>query len=248
MREAAHGLAFCTCIALASAAGSGCRFWCWSHRHLASRLSTNPENCYHPRSSGLAVLYGTGTNNREVSRESSRDQFGCWRCALRHHVNTGMGDAHEQPRLRSERSHAGPKRALCVQSVRVPVATELLSPLRLRLPVVLRLWTRLLQLWSKLLRLRTKLPVLPLKPLRAGSLNSTGRSPGLAPRTILLTYEADRRHRDFVARLHGSADRRRLGGMDARQRPPLAGSIGKCPRNDDIDAALTHAIVTKHGG
>ena len=26
-----------------------------------------------------------------------------------------MGDAHEQPRLRSERSHAGPKRALCVQ-------------------------------------------------------------------------------------------------------------------------------------
>ena len=113
-------------------------------------------------SSGLAGLYGTGTNNWEVSRESSCDQLGCWRCALRHHVSTGMGDAHEQSRLRSERSHAGPKRALCVQSVRVPVATELLSPLRLRLSVVLRLWTRLLRLWSKLLRLRTKLPVLPL--------------------------------------------------------------------------------------
>src|SRR5262245_3362675 len=120
--------------------------------------------------SRLAGLYGTGTNNREVPRESSRDQFGCWRCALRHHVNTGIGDAHEQSRLCSERSHAGPKRALCVQSVRVPVATELLSPLRLRLSVILRLWTGLLRLWSKLLRLRTKLPMLPLKPLRGRKL------------------------------------------------------------------------------
>src|SRR5262249_13828053 len=117
----------------------------------------------------LAGLYGTGTNNREVSRESSRDQFGCWRCALRRRVGPGTGDAYGQSRHRSERSLA--KRALCVQSVRGPVATELLSPLRLRLSVVLRLWTGLLRLWSKLLRLRTKLPVLPLKPLRAGCLN-----------------------------------------------------------------------------
>src|SRR5215471_1671816 len=142
-------------------------------------------------SSGLAGLYGTGTNNWEVSRESSRDQFGCWRCALRHHVSTGMGDAHEQSRLRSERSHAGPKRALCVQSVRVPVATELLSPLRLRLSVVLRLWTRLLRLWSKLLRLRTKLPVLPLRPLRGRKLK--------ALMSIALNSAADDDAMDWIA-------------------------------------------------
>src|SRR5215467_13905874 len=102
-----------------------------------------------------------------------------------------MGDAHEQSRLRSERSHAGPKRALCVQSVRVPVATELLSPLRLRLSVVLRLWTRLLRLWSKLLRLRTKLPVLPLKPLRAGSLNLCNRRAVLAGTSLILSRRSE---------------------------------------------------------
>ena len=90
-------------------------------------------------SSGLAGFYGTGTNNREVSRESSRDQFGCWRCALRRHVGTGIRDAHEQSRRCSERPRAEPKRALRVQSVPVPMATELLPRLSLRLWVVLRL-------------------------------------------------------------------------------------------------------------
>jgi hypothetical protein len=140
------GLAFPFCIVhpLAVVRRSGCRFWRRSHRHLASGLSANPENRYHPRSSGLVGLYGTGTNNREVSRESSLDQFGRWRCALRRHVGTGIRDAHEQSRRCSERPRAKPKRALCVQSVPVPMATELLP--RLRLWVVLRLWTKLLRL------------------------------------------------------------------------------------------------------
>jgi hypothetical protein len=132
------------------------------NRSLASGLSANPENRYHPRSSGLAGLYGTGTNNREVSRESSLHQFGRWRCALRRHVGTGIRDAYEQCRRCSERPRAKPKRALRVQSVPVPMATELLPWLPLRLWVVLRLWTKLLRLWTRR-RLWTKLPALPLK-------------------------------------------------------------------------------------
>jgi len=158
--EAARGPAFCVLYHASRSPSPGAAVV--GNRHLAMGFRPIQKIATIHASSGLAGVYGTGTNNREVSRESSRDQFGCWRCALRRHVSTGIGDAHEQSRLRSERSHAGPKRALCVQSVRVPVATELLSPLRLRLSLVLRLWTRLLRLWSKLLRLRTKLPVLPL--------------------------------------------------------------------------------------
>jgi hypothetical protein len=93
-----------------------------------------------------------------MSHESSRDQYGRRHRALQRHVRAGSGDAHDQSRRRSERPRAKPRRALCVQSVRVPVATELLPPERL-----LRLWSR--PLWGKLLRLRlrTKLPVLPVK-------------------------------------------------------------------------------------
>src|SRR5262249_51857709 len=58
--------------------------------------------------------------------------------------------AHGQPRGCGERSRAGPKRALRVQSVSVPA--ELRLP-----PVGLRLWTELLQLRAKLLQLCTKL-------------------------------------------------------------------------------------------
>src|SRR5262249_49531828 len=63
-----------------------------------------------------------------------------------------IGHAHGQPRGCGERSRAGPKRALRVQSVSVPVAAELRLP-----PVGLRLWTELLQLRAKLLQLCTKL-------------------------------------------------------------------------------------------
>src|SRR5262249_8105627 len=81
---------------------------------------------------------------------SSHDQFGCQRCAVRRHVRAGIGNAHEQSRGCSERPRARPKRALCMQSVPVLGATELLPPfglLRLQLFVVLRL------LLSGLLRL-----------------------------------------------------------------------------------------------
>src|SRR5262249_9561624 len=37
----------------------------------------------------------TRSSNREVSRESSLDRFGRWRCALRRHVGAGIGDAHQ---------------------------------------------------------------------------------------------------------------------------------------------------------
>src|SRR5262249_34229539 len=105
------------------------------------------------RSGTLALASRHGSSNREVSRESSLDGFGRWRCALQRHVGAGIGDAHQQPRRRGERSRAEPKRALRVQSVSLPVAAELrLSPAGL-----LRLWTKLLQLRTKLLQLRTEL-------------------------------------------------------------------------------------------
>src|SRR5499433_951175 len=98
----------------------------------------------------LGACFTTCSSNREVSRESSLDRFGRWRCALRRHVGAGIGDAHQQSRRRGERSRARPKRALRVQSVSLPVAAELrLSPTGL--------WTQLLQLRTQLLQLRTKL-------------------------------------------------------------------------------------------
>jgi len=51
---------------------------------------------------GWRACYGTGTNNWEVSRESSRDQSGRRRCAVQRHVRAGSDHAHEQSRGRSE--------------------------------------------------------------------------------------------------------------------------------------------------
>src|SRR2546430_15318230 len=81
---------------------------------------------------GWRACYGTGTNNREVSRESTRDQSGRRRFAVRHHVRAGIDYAHEQSRGRSERPRAWPKRALSPPAS-VPIAQLLLRPL-------LRLW------------------------------------------------------------------------------------------------------------
>src|SRR6266481_7436971 len=89
---------------------------------------------------GWRACYGTGTNDREVSRESTRDQSGRRRCAVRHHVRAGIDHAHEQSRGRSERPRAWPKRALSLPAS-VPIAQLLLRPL-------LRLWwVRLWRLW-----------------------------------------------------------------------------------------------------
>src|SRR6266481_8628631 len=89
---------------------------------------------------GWRACYGTGTNNREVSRESTRDQSGRRRCAVQHHVRAGIDHAHEQSRGRSERPRAWPKRALSLPAS-VPIAQLLLRPL-------LRLWwVRLWRLW-----------------------------------------------------------------------------------------------------
>ena len=84
-----------------------------------------------------------------MPRESTRDQSGRRGCAVRHHVRDGSGHAHEQSRSRSERPHAWPKRALCVQSVPMLVAAELLLPPLLRLWRLwrVRLWTKLTPLW-----------------------------------------------------------------------------------------------------
>src|SRR5262249_35940243 len=100
----------------------------------------------------LCACFTTCSNTREGSHESSCDRFGRWHGALRRHVGAGIGHAHGQPRGCGERSRAGPKRALRVQSVSMPVAAELRLP-----PVGLRLWTELLQLRAKLLQLCTKL-------------------------------------------------------------------------------------------
>src|SRR5260370_28902458 len=81
---------------------------------------------------GWRACYGTGTNNREVSRESTRDQSGRRRCAVRHHVRAGIDYAYEQSRGRSERPRAWPKRALSPPAS-VPIVQLLLRPL-------LRLW------------------------------------------------------------------------------------------------------------
>src|SRR5260221_2742611 len=83
---------------------------------------------------GWRACYGTGTNNREVSRESTRDQSGRRRCAVRHHVRAGIDYAYEQSRGRSERPRAWPKRALSPPAS-VPIVQLLLRPL-------LRLWRR----------------------------------------------------------------------------------------------------------
>src|SRR5262249_44837663 len=89
-----------------------------------------------------------------------------WHGALRRHVGAGIGDAHGQSRRRGERSRAGPKRALRVQSVSMPVAAEL------RLPPVglLWLWTELLQLRTKLLQLCTELLRLRTRLVRRRSI------------------------------------------------------------------------------
>src|SRR5467141_1329592 len=100
---------------------------------------------------GWRACYGTGTNNREVSRESTRDQSGCRRCAVRHHIRAGIDHAHEQSRGRSERPRAWPKRALSPPAS-VPIVQLLLRPLlrlwRVRLWRV-PLWTKLLPLWIR---------------------------------------------------------------------------------------------------
>src|SRR5262249_26902983 len=70
---------------------------------------------------GWRACYGTGTNNREVSRESPRDQCGRRRRAVQHHVRAGIGDADEQSCGRSERPRAWPKRALSPPAS-VPIA------------------------------------------------------------------------------------------------------------------------------
>src|SRR6266478_1898699 len=95
---------------------------------------------------GWRACYGTGTNNREVSRESTRDQSGRRRFAVRHHVRAGIDYAHEQSRGRSERPRAWPKRALSPPAS-VPIVQLLLRPLK-RLWRV-RLWrVRLWRLWG----------------------------------------------------------------------------------------------------
>src|SRR5215467_5363918 len=95
---------------------------------------------------GWRACYGTGTNNREVSRESPRDQSGRRRCAVRHHVRAGIDHAYEPSRGRSERPRAWPKRALSPPAS-VPIAQLLLRPL-LRLWRV-PLWTKLIPLWIR---------------------------------------------------------------------------------------------------
>src|SRR5258707_13495245 len=100
---------------------------------------------------GWRACYGTGTNNREVSRESTRDQSGCRRCAVRHHIRAGIDHAHERSCCRSERPRAWPKRALSPPAS-VPIVQLLLRPLlrlwRVRLWRV-PLWTKLLPLWIR---------------------------------------------------------------------------------------------------
>src|SRR5262249_54192421 len=95
---------------------------------------------------GWRACYGTGTNNREVSRESPRDQSGRRRCAVRHHVRAGIDHAYEPSRGRSERPRAWPTRALSPPAS-VPIAQLLLRPL-LRLWRV-PLWTKLIPLWIR---------------------------------------------------------------------------------------------------
>src|SRR5262249_13589911 len=68
-----------------------------------------------------------------AAHESPRHQYGRRRRAVQPHVRAGIGNANEQPRRRSERPRARPKRAVCPPPLPVPIGA----------------W-RLLRLWSSI--------------------------------------------------------------------------------------------------